>query len=166
MRPDRATFRYSLQALLRKRQAELDNLKAELATAKTRVAEQTREWEARAAELSELEDYQRALSADGAAIDVDARMRLHHRVSHALSQKQRQTALLAKAKEHEDQVLDQLRAAREALETVERHRERSADQFHADGLRKTQLDSDDLYLMRKRHVRRASGPVRDTPDRR
>jgi hypothetical protein len=146
---DGRVFRYSLQALMRKRQSELDTRKGELATAKLRVTEQTRELEGRAAELRELEDYQRALSTDGALIDVNARMRLHHCLSHAVSRKQRQVAQLAQAREQEEKILEQLRAAREALQTVERHRERSAGQFDAEGLRKTQLTMDELYLLRR-----------------
>ncbi len=146
MQSTRTVFRYGLQALLRKRSAELDALKAELAAAKVQVAEQTSALEHRSAELADLEQYQRTSSREGAAIDVDSRMRLHLNLSEAIAQRQLQAARLSQAREHEDQIMDQLREARQALEILERHRERTAAQFDTEQVRQAQLATDDLYL--------------------
>ncbi len=150
----RSKFIYGLQALLRKRSAELQRLKEGLAAATSRVIARTRELEACSAQLRELENYQRALSGAGADIDIAARMRLHESLRSGLLQKNDQAALLEQARAHEEKVIDELRGARQALQAVERHRERANAEFRKSQQRQALRAADELYLA-NRHAQAA-----------
>jgi flagellar export protein FliJ len=146
MGADRADFKYGLHALLRKRNAELDTVKGELALANLHVEARERDLESRSAHVRQLESHQRDSSRDGAAIDIDARMRLHLCLRNAVIQQQEQAAQLEQARARQEKVIEKLREAREALKAIERHREQSVERFHLEQLRKEQLATDDLYL--------------------
>jgi hypothetical protein len=139
-------FRYGLQALLRKRCAELDQARAELAVANERFESQARALEMQAAQVVQLQACQRNLSSDGASIDVDARMRLHDCLRSAVLQKEQQTLQLENARQHQESFIAQVRAARQALKAIERHREQSQGQFNVEQLRKALLATDELHL--------------------
>ena len=79
-------FRYGLQALLRKRCAELDLVRAELVVANERFDSQARALQMQAAQVAQLQSCQRDLSRGGASIDVDERMRLHRCLRSAVLQ--------------------------------------------------------------------------------
>ena len=139
-------FRYGLQALLRKRCAELDVARAELAVANERFDSQARALEMQAEQVAQLQTWQRDLSRGGASIDVDARMRLHHCLRSAVLQKEQQAVQLENARQHQESVIAQVRAARQALKAIERHREQSQGQFNVEQLRKALLVADELHL--------------------
>jgi hypothetical protein len=139
-------FRYGLQALLRKRCAELDSVRAELAVANERFDSQARALELQAAQVAQLQTCQRDLSRGGASIDVDERMRLHHCLRSAVMQKEQQAVQLENARQHQESVVAQVRAARQALKAIERHREQSQGQFNVEQLRKALLAADELHL--------------------
>jgi hypothetical protein len=139
-------FRYGLQALLRKRCAELDLVREELAVANERFDMRARALEAQAAQVAQLETHQRDLSRGGASIDVEARMRLHHCLRSAVLQKEQQAVQLEQARQHRENVIAQVRAARQALKAIERHREQSQGQFDVEQLRKALLATDELHL--------------------
>jgi hypothetical protein len=140
------TFRYGLQALLRKRCAELDLVRAELAVANGRFESQARALEAQAAQVAQLQTCQRDLSRGGASIDVEERMRLHHCLRSAVLQKEQQAVQLEQARQHRENVMAQVGAARQALKAIERHREQSQGQFNVEQLRKALLATDELHL--------------------
>lgn len=141
-----ALFRYGLQALLRKRTSELDLAREELAVANERLDMQARALEAREAEVSQLETYQRDLSKGGTSIDVEGRMRLHQCLRSALLQKEQQAVQLEKARQDQESAIAQVRAARQALKAIERHREQSLGQFNVEQTRKALLATDELHL--------------------
>jgi hypothetical protein len=141
-----ARFRYGLQALLRKRCAELDLAREELAGANERLESQTLALEARVAQVAQLETYQRALSRGGASIDVEERMRLHDCLRSAVLQKEQQAVQLEQARQQRESALAQVQAARQALKAIERHREQSQEQFNVEQLRKGLLTTDELHL--------------------
>jgi hypothetical protein len=139
-------FRYGLQALLRKRCAELDLVREELAVANERLETHTRALEAQAAQVAQLEIYQRDLSRGGASIDVEERKRLHDCLRSAVLQKAQQAVQVEQARQQQESVLAQVRAARQALKAIERHREQSQEQFNVEQLRKALLVTDELHL--------------------
>jgi len=141
-----STFRYGLQALLRKRCSELDLAREELAVANERFEAQERALETHAAQVAQLESYQRDLSRGGANIDVEGRMRLHHCLRSALAQREQQAVRLEQARQQRESVMAQVRAARQALKAIERHREQSMGQFNVEQVRKALLATDELYL--------------------
>lgn len=141
-----ALFRYGLQALLRKRTSELDLAREELAVANERLDMEARALEAQEAQLAQLETYQRDGSQDGASIDVEGRMRLHQCLRSAVLQKEQQAVRLEKARQHQENAIAQVRAARQALKAIERHREHSMGQFNVEQTRKALLASDELHL--------------------
>jgi hypothetical protein len=146
MTTDCAPFKYGLQALLRKRCAELDLAKEELALANERYEKQARALEAQTAQVTQLERHQRDLSRGGASIDVDERMRLHHCLRSALLQKAQQALQLEQARQHRESIIAQVRAAHQALKAIERHRQQSQEQFNGELLRKALLATDELHL--------------------
>lgn len=151
MEPENLTwFRYGLQALLRQRFAELDLLKETLAAANLRVATQASELDAQSARLANLQDYQRELSIAGAAIDVGSRMRLHEALLNTLAQKEQQATRLQQARAHQENIINQVRGARQALKAIERHREQRAEQFKMEQVRRSHLATDDLHLSTRR----------------
>jgi hypothetical protein len=143
-------FRYGLQALLRKRTSELDLARAELALANERFDVQTRALDAKVAQVVQLETYQRDLSKDGASIDVEGRMRLHQCLRSAVLQKEQQAVVLEQARQHRENAITQVRAARQALKAIERHRENSIGQFNVEQTRKALLATDELQTNRRR----------------
>lgn len=145
-----ALFRYGLQALLRKRTTELDLAREELAAANERYDREARALEAQEAQVVQLETYQRDGSQDGASIDVAGRMRLHQCLRSAVLQKEQQTVQLEKARQHQENAIAQVRAARQALKAIERHREHSMEQFNVEQTRKALLASDELHLSTRR----------------
>lgn len=157
-----SSFRYGLQALLRKRCSELELAREELAVANERFEAQERTLEAKAAQVAQLESYQRQLSRGGANIDVDERMRLHHCLRSALSQREHQAVQLELARQHRESVMAQVRAARQALKAIERHREQSVGQFNVEQVRKALLATDELHLSTLRSKRTAGTATRVT----
>jgi hypothetical protein len=143
---ERAEFAYSLHALLRKRSADLDQLKESLVAATSLVAARERELQARAAQIRELEEYQRARSSAGAQIDVAASMRIATSLRSELTRKAQQALLLGQAQQQREQVIDELCRARQALKAVERHRERALAGFQIDQQRQALRAADELYL--------------------
>ena len=141
-----APFRYGLEALLRKRCVELDFAREELAVANERFEACTRALETQVAEVAQLETYQRDLSRSGASIDVEERMRLHHCLRSAVVQKEQRAAQLEQARQQQDNAMAQVSAARQALKTIERHREQAREQFNVEQVRKGLLATDDLHL--------------------
>jgi hypothetical protein len=139
-------FRYGLQALLRKRCAELDLVRAELAGANERFDTHARALEAQAEQVAQLQTCQRDLSRGGASIDVEERMRLHHCLRSAVLQKEQQAVQLEQARQHRENVIAQVGAARQALKAIERHREQSQGLFNVEQLRKALLAADELHL--------------------
>jgi hypothetical protein len=139
-------FRYGLQALLRKRCAELDLVRAELAGANERFDTHARGLEAQAEQVAQLQTCQRDLSRGGASIDVEERMRLHHCLRSAVLQKEQQAVQLEQARQHRENVIAQVGAARQALKAIERHREQSQGLFNVEQLRKALLAADELHL--------------------
>jgi len=139
-------FRYGLQALLRKRCAELDLVRAELVVANERFDSQARALQMQAAQVAQLQSCQRDLSRGGASIDVDERMRLHRCLRSAVLQKEQQAVQLENARLHQESVIAQVRAAHQALKAIERHREQSQGQFNVEQLRKAHLAADELHL--------------------
>ena len=139
-------FRYGLQALLRKRCAELDLVKEELAVANERFDTHARALEAQAAQVAQLEAYQRDLSRVGASIDVEERMRLHRCLRSAALHKEQLAVQLEQARQHRENVVAQVRAAHQALKAIERHREQRQGQFNVEQLRKGLLATDELHL--------------------
>jgi len=148
----RASFTYGLHALLRKRSVDLDLKKEELVEASARLAARVHALEHSSAQLAQLEREQRNLSRQGAAIDVDARMRLHVCLTEAVVKKQQHAAQLAQARATQEQALESLRAARQELKAVEHHREQATARFDVEQRRKTQLESDELYLLRLKEL--------------
>jgi hypothetical protein len=140
------TFRYGLQALLRKRCAELDLVRADLAIANERFAAQARALAAQEEQVALLQTCQRDLSRGGVSIDVDAITRLHQCLRSALLQKEQQAVQLENARQHQESVIAQVGAARQALKAIERHREQSQGQFTVEQLRKALLATDELHL--------------------
>lgn len=157
-------FRYGLQALLRKRCAELELAAAELAVANERFESQARALEMQAAQVAQLQTCQRDLSRGGASIDVDERMRLHHCLRSAVLQKEQQAVQLENARQHQESVIAQVRAARQALKAIERHREQSQGQFNVEQLRKALLATDELHLSSLRTRQAAGMTIRVTSD--
>ena len=141
-----SSYRYTLQALLRKRCAELDVVKEELAGVNSRVAAHVQMLDTKAARLLQLENAQRDLSQGGAIIDVEARLRLHQCLRSALLEKEQQAAQLRQAQQQQDEVMDRVRGARQALKAIERHREQSVGQFKLEQQRKAHLAADELHL--------------------
>lgn len=141
-----SSFRYGLQALLRKRCSELDLAREELAAANERFAAQERALEVQAAQVAQLESYQRDLSRGGANIDVEGRMRVHHCLRSTLLQREQQAVQLEQARLHRESVMAGVRAARQALKAIERHREQSVGQFNVEQVRKALLATDELHL--------------------
>jgi flagellar biosynthesis chaperone FliJ len=139
-------FRYGLQALLRKRTSELDLAREELAAANEQFETQARALEVQEAKVTQLEAYQRDLSKDGASIDVEGRMRLHQCLRSAVLQKEQHAVQLENARQHQENAVRQVRAARQALKAIERHREHSVGQFNLEQTRKALLASDELHL--------------------
>lgn len=140
------TFAYSLHALLRKRSADLEQLKESLVAATSLVTARVRELEARCAHLRELEEYQRARSSAGAQIDVAASMRLDTSLRSELIRKAQQALLLEQAQQQREQVIGELCRARQALKAVERHRERALGAFRIEQQRRALRVADELYL--------------------
>jgi hypothetical protein len=154
-----ALFKYGLQALLRKRSAELDLAREALSEANERFDTQARALQVREAQLAQLESHQRHLSRDGASIDVEERMRLHQCLRSALLQKHQQTVQLEQARQHRESTLAQVHAARQALKAIERHREESVGQFNVEQLRKGLRATDELHLASLRSRASAGTPI-------
>jgi flagellar export protein FliJ len=144
------SFIYGLHSLLRKRSVELDLAREQLAEASAHLERLAREWELSSARLVQLESEQRNLSRQGALIDVDARMRLHACLREALVTRQQQATQLEQAKAQHEKAIEALRAARQELKAIERHREQAAAQFDTEQRRKAQLETDELYLSNTR----------------
>jgi flagellar biosynthesis chaperone FliJ len=153
------SFTYGLHALLRKRSVELGLAREHLAQARTHVEARTLELELSSTRLVQLESEQRNLSKHGAVIDVDARMRLHACLTEARSTEQQQAAQLENATALQESALDALRVARQELKAIERHREQAAAQFDTQQRRKTQLETDELYLCNARAKALAAIPT-------
>lgn len=150
MRNGRNGFHYGLQGLLRQRTAALDALKADLALATARTVVRARELEAHTAHVREIEDYQRSRQPIGAQIDIAARLRLYESLRSERAQSARLASLLEEARKLENEVVDALRSARQALKVVERHRERTLLAYQVEQQRRDLRSADDNFLSVRR----------------
>ena len=143
-------FRYGLQGLLRQRSAALDALKADLATAAAHAVARARDLEAHTTRVREIEEYQRSLQAAGAEIDISARLRVYDSLRGERAQSARLAAMLEEARRRESDLADALRSARQALEVVERHRERALLAHQVEQQRRDWRVADDIFLSLQR----------------
>ena len=146
MRNGRNAFRYGLQGLLRQRTAALDALKADLALAAARTVARVRDLEAHTARVREIEEYQRSFQCVGAQIDISARLRLYETLRSERARSARLASMLEEARKSENDVVDALRSARQALKVVERHRERALLAHQVQQQRRDLRSADDNFL--------------------
>lgn len=155
MKSGQSAFRYGLQGLLRQRAAALDALKADLATAAAHTLARARDLEAHTAHVRQIEEYQRSLHTAGAHIDISARLRVYETLRGERAQSTQLASMLAEARKKETELTDALRAARQALKVVERHRERTLLGHQVEQQRRDLRVADDIFLSVRRS--RAAG---------
>jgi chromosome segregation ATPase len=151
-------FRYSLNALLRKRRSEFDTVMAELAEASAQRERRRQELGRDRASLQGLEDLQRTLCRQGHVIDVDARMRVHLCIHAAVVQVNERIKELERADARFETLLGRVSAARQAVRALEDHRDSRRRLFDAACMRRDHAIADELYLANQQS-RHAPGEI-------
>lgn len=143
-------FNYSLQALLRMRDAELGGARDALTAARRQAEERASKLRDQLARVLHLEQQSRKLVAPGANIDLDAAQRVQRYLAlEQVDARQRQLES-DEAKQGETQALERWRVARQAVRILERHRDATAAAFEIEQARREQRRVDELYLLNRR----------------
>jgi flagellar export protein FliJ len=140
-------FNYSLQALLRMRDAELGSARDELSTAQRQVEERARQLRDQLDRVLQLEQHGRKLVAPGASIDLEATQRVQRYLALEQLEARKRQIESDQAKQGQMQALERWRVARQAVRILERHRDTLAASFQIEQTRREQRRVDELYLL-------------------
>lgn len=140
-------FHYSLQALLRMRDAELGRARDELAVARQKVEERARTLCEQLERLLQLEQQSRKLVTPGARIDPDAAQRVQRYLALEQVEARKRQVESDEAQQAETQALERWHAARQTVRILERHRDATISAFEVEQARREQRRCDELYLL-------------------
>ncbi len=146
-------FNYSLQALLRMRDAELSGARDALTGARRQVEEHARRLREQLDGVILLEQQVRKLIAPGASIDPEAAQRVQRYLALEQIEARKRQVETDEARQSETQALGRWRAAHQAVRILERHRESMAATFEIEQTRREQRSVDELYLLSRSHIR-------------
>lgn len=153
-------FNYSLQALLRMRDAELDGARDALIAAKRQVEERVRRLREQLNRVVLLEQQGRKLIVPGASLDPEAAQRVQRYLALEQTEARKRQVETDEARQGETQALGRWRAAHQAVQILERHRDAMASTFEIEQTRREQRSVDELYLLSRSHIR--DGAIRES----
>lgn len=142
-------FRYQLESLLRKREAESDQLRHEQTEAQLRVDNGERDLKTVESAIGHTETRLRLLGREGAAIDPDAQTRLRAYLKMLCVDREKKREKLESLRREYDDIGVRLRTVREGVKALEKHRDGRRADFDADWRRRDQATADELWLMRR-----------------
>lgn len=140
-------FKYSLQALLRMRDVELDGARDALNVARQQVEARARKLRDQLDRVVLLEQQGRKLIAPGASIDPEAAQRVQRYLALEQIEARKRQIETDEARQGETQALGRWRAAHQAVRILERHRDAIAATFEIEQARREQRSVDELYLL-------------------
>jgi flagellar export protein FliJ len=156
-------FNYSLQALLRMRDAELGGARDGLAAARRQVEERARKLRDQLDRVLQLEQQGRELVTPGTSINPDATQRVLRYLALERVEARKRQSEADEAKQGETQALERWRVARQAVRILERHRDALASTFEIDQARREQRRVDELYLLSRASLQTQTTGSRLTP---
>jgi flagellar export protein FliJ len=152
-------FHYSLQALLRMRDAELGGARDALTSARRQVEERARKLRDQLDRVVLLEQQGRQLAAPGASIDPDAAQRVQRYLALEQIEARKRQIETDEARQGETQALGRWRAAHQAVRILERHRDAMAATFEIEQTRREQRRVDELYLLSRSRIGERIAPL-------
>ena len=142
-------FRYQLESVLRKHEAEMEQLRHKQAEIKQRMDTCASELEAVCNEVAQTETRLRGASQEGTSIDPDQQSRLKMYLKVLIADMDAKKEKLQAAEHEYDAVCTEVRTAQKEIKTLEKHRAGRRSEFDAHWNRKDQTAADELWLLRR-----------------
>lgn len=144
----RNSFRYSLEALLKKRSWDLESVRLEEVEAREAREKQQARYDTQAARVMATEEELRGRNAPDSAIDAERYQALMVFLGDARRVLSEEQTLVDAAEAQHAEVLERLHFAKRSLRALERHRDRKEEEFRLEEDRKGIRESDELWLLR------------------
>jgi len=145
-------FRYSLEALIRKREWEAEQLRIEQSQIRQVIERHMKEIGTLRSHIAHTEDEIRLMQADSLAIHPEQVssaamfLRAQHRTLNAMDEELKRIELLA------DQVSVRLRDTLQSLKSVNKHKQRQLSQYQVERNRDELGEQDELWLLKQKAV--------------
>ena len=145
-------FRYSLEALIKKRNWDLDVQRMEEARARQILEQRNDEQQQLEDYIAELERGIREAGARDVQLNPDRYNAMTAFLNDQRARLEEKKKQAAQARRIHDQIIDQIQSVRKSIKSLEKHKERKKKDFEMVANRSELIENDDMWLVHKNRV--------------